>query len=951
MAPKRKNDDVAKKATETESAAKKRKGKEKEAPKIQPTAEPKAEPKAAQKAQPKAQPEAEPASEQKIEVVTTDGNEMEIEKETTSEGKDGSGASEQERDAPSDQRAKLKDRIVFHHTESTLNVVTAAEGRVLMTHSDGGMQYLVAASRANVGVKAGRYFYEVRVLESLNPAENPSGNRTRGPINRQMVRVGFSVEGSSLIFGDGDPGGFCFDTEGFFSTSERRRFQASKKLSRDQVIGVLLNLDPKSPNANTVSIFLNGERASEPQALPEDMKGKALFPHVAYRNVTLQVNFGSEPLKPLPFKCNMLQMAAISDVSLVKHEHPKDGKYEVLFPVGFPDEGTFDWLDAFLQKNPQYVELSDRKIIDWAIKSGLWKSKTNSWKTSRDKPDFNFGLQLMDDFSVRRVINAIASVVPRNYVVMEVKQNLVASDRANNLKRFPSAYFKRVARVAMGEPANEFKQLVRSRLLKQKQEKSNNDWHAKKQERERQKLIEKRKKELAEKHRQAAEEAKRKAEEAKKKEEEAKKKAEEAKRKAEEADVEMTETEANEKKSDEEEEPKDGKTEQLDKHEEDCTGEEKEQSEGELGEKGKADTLAEAKADVAEVAKEGGEAETKEEANGGSKDVDMEDEEDADPPVVTLTEEEEKEWFSPSTPGLSDLTPHVLDKFFGSFSIPETSEGFDEVKFEWEDVENSKQVLRKWILERKRVTKVEDLVPGEWFRQRQSEWARAVQDWQAKQKEAKLKAAATKGADDEEDVPVDMFAVEDVCDIGNGEPLFFNFGFEDWTLLSLRWELHAMAYAFQKDAHDEDRTHVPEAHIGFYFMKYFQRQLTPRLFGKDAMADVISLMKNTLSLKDDALCSMIPEDAKPDIFVKLTEESRRDRQLRIDAGDETARLKLAPSLHQLPSHAQPSLPKFPGGARVVIPPLAFEGKGVGKKQGKWSGAKVIYAPKAVPPAS
>lgn len=35
----------------------------------------------------------------------------------------------------------------------------------------------------------------------------------------------------------------------------------------------------------------------------------------------------------------------------------EDGKYEVIFPVGVPDEGTFAWLDDFLKKNPTYVEL------------------------------------------------------------------------------------------------------------------------------------------------------------------------------------------------------------------------------------------------------------------------------------------------------------------------------------------------------------------------------------------------------------------------------------------------------------------------------------------------------------------------------------------------------------------------------------------------------------------
>ena len=40
---------------------------------------------------------------------------------------------------------------------------------------------------------------------------------------------------------------------------------------------------------------------------------------------------------------------------------PEDGKYEVIFPVAVPDEGTFDWLDDFLEKNPKYVELPGLK--------------------------------------------------------------------------------------------------------------------------------------------------------------------------------------------------------------------------------------------------------------------------------------------------------------------------------------------------------------------------------------------------------------------------------------------------------------------------------------------------------------------------------------------------------------------------------------------------------------
>ena len=67
----------------------------------------------------------------------------------------------------------------------------------------------------------------------------------------------------------------------------------------------------------------------------------------------------------------------------------------MLLPVGIPDEGplgekrnamhvllmasrTFDWLDVYLQDHPSYVELSDRKIMDWASRSGLAKPRAGA---------------------------------------------------------------------------------------------------------------------------------------------------------------------------------------------------------------------------------------------------------------------------------------------------------------------------------------------------------------------------------------------------------------------------------------------------------------------------------------------------------------------------------------------------------------------------------------------
>merc|ERR1712083_1267397 len=115
-------------------------------------------------------------------------------------------------------------------------------------------------------------------------------------------------------------------------------------------------------------------------------------------------------------------------------------------------------------KNPKYLELSDRMIHDWIQKSGLWRCR-NRGGISNDKPPFNYGVKFLDDESICRAVRSVAPLVPRNYVVMEVKQNLVAADRTANLQRFNLAHFRKVAYVVMGEPDTDFKLRVHEKLL------------------------------------------------------------------------------------------------------------------------------------------------------------------------------------------------------------------------------------------------------------------------------------------------------------------------------------------------------------------------------------------------------------------------------------------------------------------------------------------------------
>jgi len=687
----------------------------------------------------------------------------------------------------------------------------------------------------------------VKIIEALNPTE-ASQARSKVPAARQLVRIGFSTAGSPLVLGDADTGVY-FDSDGGFAVGRQRTGGASQRFSRDQSMAVLLNLDASSPNANTVSLFRDGKRVSKPQPLPESLHGKALFPHIAFRSVSLQVNMGSLPLKALPFSCRMIQGAATADAVVAEAAAPKDGKYEVLVPVAFPDEGTFHWLDEFLEKNPSYVELSDRKLQDWAASSGLPKQRGGT----NDKPLFGYGLPSMDDMSLRATINAVAPIMPRNYVVMEVKSNLIAAERSTLLKRFSKAHFRKVAHVVMGEPSEEHKKKVRSILLKAKQERANTDWRLKKAEKERKKQMVKRQKEQAEIRKQAEEKRKLLVEEAKKKAEDAKKKADAGDEKKDAAagvDLEEKKVEVEEKKEDE----------------------------------------------AAEV-----------------------DDMGEEPPTVELSAEEEKLWFKPKA-GAGDLAPAVLSKAFASFTIPEKEEGFDAVNYEWQKEAKSKEYLRKWVLETKLTSRLEDLQPSQYFKDKMAAWQKQFGEWQTKQKA--FKAAGAKRTGESSEAAKDISSVEDVSDIGGGEPLFANFAPEDWALIQLRHELYLLQDAFQKDANDPDRAGIPENHLSFYYNKYFKKQLNPKLFNLSTNLELIALVKDTVAIAADTQVLTAPAELDSlGTFVKQTEENRRERQRRIDAGDETARLKFV------------TVP-----AAVIAPvkslaPVAAKGKGKGK--GKW----------------
>merc|ERR1719183_2526788 len=122
----------------------------------------------------------------------------------------------------------------------------------------------------------------------------------------------------------------------------QKKTKCSMSFGKDCVVAVVLNLDVASPNGNTVSLFKDGVRASQPQPLPDALKDVPLFPAVSFKSTTVHLNFAA-PAVPLPFTCRSVQEASSKDAAVKQAETATDGKYTVLFPVCMPDEGAFDW--------------------------------------------------------------------------------------------------------------------------------------------------------------------------------------------------------------------------------------------------------------------------------------------------------------------------------------------------------------------------------------------------------------------------------------------------------------------------------------------------------------------------------------------------------------------------------------------------------------------------------
>merc|ERR1712151_1367699 len=240
-----------------------------------------------------------------------------------------------------------------------------------------------------------------------------------------------------------------------------------------------------------------------------------------------------------------------------------------------------------------------------------------------------------------------------------------------------------------------------------------------------------------------------------------------------------------------------------------------------MGEEKKEEKMEEKKEDVEMKTEEKKEEPKKEEE---TKEEEKKEEEETfedlgeEPPKVELDDEDKKKHFVAAA--TKDIHDKQLAKHFGFFTLPAKSEGFDDIKFEWENAAKSEAYLKTWRQGKKITAIIEDLEPGATFKTKLSEFQKAMEDYQAKQKAFKAKGQPKKkkeGDDEEAKEDVDLFELADVCDTGAGEPLFAAFSFEDWALFTLRYEAYLLVTGYKTDVDDDERIGIHETNFGHYY--------------------------------------------------------------------------------------------------------------------------------------
>jgi len=245
-----------------------------------------------------------------------------------------------------------------------------------------GFAFMWAGARATYGVTSGKVGFEVKLLEQLSVDHLPADETSR-----HVVRVGFSVESTSLQLGE-EKLSYGYGGTGKAST-ECSFKDYGEKFAEGDVISAYVDFESEPV---IISFSKNGEDLGTCFEIPvADLEGKALYPHILTKNTEFEVNFGEKEEPAFPLKEGFTWIATLPEDQRVRGAVPpaKKEECEMIMMCGLPGSGKTTWAAKYAKENPdkKFNVLGTNTIIDKMKVMGLPRKKNYAgrWDMLIDK--------------------------------------------------------------------------------------------------------------------------------------------------------------------------------------------------------------------------------------------------------------------------------------------------------------------------------------------------------------------------------------------------------------------------------------------------------------------------------------------------------------------------------------------------------------------------------------
>ncbi|XP_072345505.1 heterogeneous nuclear ribonucleoprotein U-like protein 2 [Scyliorhinus torazame] len=233
--------------------------------------------------------------------------------------------------------------------------------------------YLWGGARATYGVTKGKVCFEVKMTQKIPVKQIPESES-----ERHLVRVGWSLDSSSLQLGDGE---FSYGYDGVGRKWENSKLEEyGETFDENDVIGCFANFDSEEVE---LSFVKNGECLGVAFTVSKESLGeRALFPHILSKNCAVECNFGQkeEPFFPVLEDYVFLQSVPLEERVRGAVGPKTKEECEVILMVGMPGVGKTTWVKKHVAENPEkrYTVLGTHNILDKMRVKGLEGPEMNA---------------------------------------------------------------------------------------------------------------------------------------------------------------------------------------------------------------------------------------------------------------------------------------------------------------------------------------------------------------------------------------------------------------------------------------------------------------------------------------------------------------------------------------------------------------------------------------------